>query len=47
MTLAPGSRLGSYEIAGSLGRGGMGEGYRAKDLKLGRKVAVKVLRSEF
>ncbi|HXV62108.1 MAG TPA: protein kinase [Vicinamibacteria bacterium] len=47
MTLAAGSRLGSYEIAASLGRGGMGEVYRGKDLKLGRKVAIKVLRSEF
>ena len=40
MPLIPGTRLGSYEIVGSLGAGGMGEVYRAKDLRLGREVAV-------
>ena len=43
MTLASGSRLGPYEILSPLGAGGMGEVYRAKDSKLHRDVAVKVL----
>ena len=43
MSLQPGARLGPYEIAGSIGAGGMGEVFRAKDTRLGRDVAVKIL----
>ena len=43
MPLAPGTRLGSYEIVAAIGAGGMGEVYRARDARLGRDVAVKVL----
>jgi hypothetical protein len=43
IVLTKGSRLGPYEVTGSLGAGGMGEVYRARDTKLGRDVALKVL----
>ena len=47
MALTPGSRLGGFEISGVIGAGGMGVVYRARDLKLRREVALKVLPPEF
>ena len=47
MTLAPGTRLGPYEIVGQIGAGGMGEVFRARDSKLGREVAIKVMPEGF
>ncbi len=47
MTLIPGTRLGFYEIVAPIGAGGMGEVYRAKDTKLNRDVAIKVLPESF
>src|SRR6187401_1282315 len=43
MSLSPGVRVGSYEIVSAIGAGGMGEVYRARDTKLNRDVAIKVL----
>ena len=45
--LGPGSRIGSYELLSLIGKGGMGEVFRARDLKLGRDVAIKVLPEAF
>ena len=47
MPLGAGARLGNYEIVGPLGKGGMGEVYRATDTKLDREVAIKVLPAGF
>jgi serine/threonine protein kinase len=46
MALAPGTRLGPYEVVGPAGAGGMGEVYRARDTRLDRTVAIKVLSSD-
>jgi len=47
MALEPGTRLGPYEVTGPLGAGGMGEVYRARDTRLPREVAIKILPEGF
>jgi len=47
MPLAPGARLGPYEVVGLIGAGGMGEVYKARDTRLDRTVALKVLPAAF
>jgi eukaryotic-like serine/threonine-protein kinase len=47
VSLSPGTRIGSYEVAAQIGVGGMGEVYRAHDTKLGRDVAIKMMASHF
>src|SRR5437764_14024687 len=47
MPIGPGTKLGPYEIVAPLGAGGMGEVWRAKDTRLERSVAIKVLPAEF
>src|SRR5713226_4678246 len=47
MAIAAGTRLGPYEVISPLGAGGMGEVWRARDPRLGREVAIKVLPSSF
>ena len=47
MPMTAGTRMGPYEIVAAIGAGGMGEVYRARDARLGREVAIKVLPASF
>src|SRR5262249_49913365 len=47
MALAVGTKLGPYEVIALIGAGGMGEVYRARDTRLGREVAIKILSDKF
>jgi serine/threonine protein kinase len=47
MTLSSGTKLGPYEILAPIGKGGMGEVYRARDTKLDREVPIKILPASF
>ena len=47
MSIAAGTRVGPYEVIAAIGAGGMGEVYRARDTKLGRDVALKILPDAF
>jgi serine/threonine protein kinase len=47
MALTPGTTLGPYEIVSAIGAGGMGEVYKARDIRLNRDVAIKILPASF
>src|ERR1700694_1726310 len=47
MSVSAGTKLGPYEVLAPIGKGGMGEGYRARDTRLGREVAIKISHEEF